>query len=147
VVPVDPRSLFRGDYARLGYTISAVPKSDLPERSLRNTKTPVYVTIQQQPDGAWRAVSASLSHPGKVSETEAVLKGRPAHAWQTLTRPNIDIAYGIERYYVPEGKGLELERMVRDKKIAAIIAVDARGNAAIKGLAIDGKRIYDEPLL
>ena len=47
--------------------------------------------------------------------------------------------YGIESFFVPEGKGLELEKAVRDKKIAARIAVDGKGRAAIKGLLVDGK--------
>ena len=36
--------------------------------------------------------------------------------------------------------------LAREKRMAALIAVDARGNAAIKGLIIDGKLQYEEPL-
>ncbi len=48
---------------------------------------------------------------------------------------------------MPEGTGRELEKMVGDKKISAVIAIDDDGNAAIKGLLSEGKRIYEEPLL
>ena len=54
--------------------------------------------------------------------------------------------YGIESYFVPEGQGKRLEDLAREKKLAALIAVDARGNAAIKGLIIDGVLQYEEPL-
>jgi len=37
--------------------------------------------------------------------------------------------------------------MVRDKKISAVIAVNGSGEAAIKGLMSEGKRVYEEPLL
>ncbi len=54
--------------------------------------------------------------------------------------------YGIESYFVPEGQGPRLEALARDKKMAALIAVDSGGNAAIKGLVIDGVLQYEEPL-
>jgi hypothetical protein len=34
----------------------------------------------------------------------------------------------------------------RDRKLAVLIAVDKGGKAAIKGLIIDGKLQYEEPL-
>jgi uncharacterized membrane-anchored protein len=55
--------------------------------------------------------------------------------------------YGIENYFVPEGTGRELEKLVGDRKIAALIAVSDGGKAGIKGLVVDGKRVYEEPLL
>jgi uncharacterized membrane-anchored protein len=57
------------------------------------------------------------------------------------------VTYGIESYFVPEGRGRELERLVRDKRIAAVLAVDANGTAAIKGLAVDGRLVHEEPAL
>jgi hypothetical protein len=36
---------------------------------------------------------------------------------------------------------------VREKKLSALIAVDGDGNAGIKGLVVDGRRVYEEPLL
>jgi uncharacterized membrane-anchored protein len=54
--------------------------------------------------------------------------------------------YGVESYFVPQGQGARLETLARDKKLAARIAVDSRGNAAIKGLVVDGVEQYSEPL-
>ena len=56
------------------------------------------------------------------------------------------VTYGIESYFVPEGQGRRLEVQAQEKRMAARIAVDARGNAAIKGLIIDGVQQYEEPL-
>jgi uncharacterized membrane-anchored protein len=50
-------------------------------------------------------------------------------------------------YDVPEGTGPKLEGQARTGKLAAIVAVDAKGRAAIKGLMLDGKVIHREPLL
>jgi uncharacterized membrane-anchored protein len=57
------------------------------------------------------------------------------------------VHYGIEDYFVPEGTGQELEKLVGQKKLDALIAVDGSGNAGIKGLMVEGKRVYEEPLL
>jgi uncharacterized membrane-anchored protein len=59
----------------------------------------------------------------------------------------VNLHYGIESFFVPEGTGRELEKMVGEKKISAVIAIDDSGTAAIKGLMSEGQRVYDEPLL
>jgi uncharacterized membrane-anchored protein len=56
------------------------------------------------------------------------------------------VNYGIESFFIPEGTGRELEKLVGQKKLAALIAVDESGNAALKGLIVDGERVYEEPL-
>ena len=56
------------------------------------------------------------------------------------------VRYGIESYFVPQGEGPRLEQLARDKKLAALVAVDRAGNAAIKGILIDGALQYEEPL-
>ena len=59
---------------------------------------------------------------------------------------SVRVRYGIESYFVPEGQGRKLEDLAREKKLAALVAVDGRGNAAIKGLIVDGVLQYEEPL-
>jgi len=58
----------------------------------------------------------------------------------------VRVRYGIESYFVPEGQGRTLEALAREKKLASLIAVDGKGNAAIKGILIDGVLQYEEPL-
>lgn len=145
IVPVDPRDLFKGDYVRLGFPISTIPAGAAIAEDFANGK-PAFVTIEQQPDDSWTVVRMTAKHPGKVAEKQVVLRARTARngPW---SRGSNQVHFGIERYYVPEGKGGDLERLAREKKLAAIVAVDASGNAAIKGLSSDGKHVYDEPLL
>jgi uncharacterized membrane-anchored protein len=45
----------------------------------------------------------------------------------------------IDDYFLPMGQDSKLEAMARDRRLAALVAVDKAGNAAIKGLIIDGK--------
>lgn len=150
VIPVDPRSLFRGDYVILGYDISRMKLpagAAVPKRG-----DAFFVTLRRADDGTWRSVAASEQAPARVEEGDVVLRGRVTYAYQPSRNEadqeaNIGLSYGIESYFVPEGTGRTLERMVGDRKISAILAVDSRGTAAIKGLMADGKRVYEEPLL
>ncbi len=59
----------------------------------------------------------------------------------------VNVRYGIENCFVPEGTGRALEDKVRAHKIEAIVAVAADGTAALKGLIVDGERHEDPPLL
>lgn len=141
IVPVDPRDFFRGEYVRLGYEISNVPAmllvGPVPERN-----SAFYVTLAKNPQGGWTPVKVSAAMPPETDPDRIVLKARsrftfPASTW---------VQYGIESYFVPEGQGKRLETLALEKRMAARIAVDARGNAAIKGLIIDGVQQYEEPL-
>ncbi len=143
IVPVDPRDLFKGEYVRLGYPISRAPSSvmETPEPAYR---APAFATIAQGADGTWAVSKITARYPKDVPSGAHVLEVRTRGPW--TMRGQLWLTYGLERYYVPEGNGLKLEQAARDKKLAAIIAVDTRGRAAIKGLSIDGRKVYDEPV-
>ena len=137
IVPVDPRDLFRGEYVRLGYTIGRVPVR-LLEGPPPHHNAAFYVMIEKQPDGAWAPVKVTRALPQETSPDRIALKGRTAFDWVSWTSPNAthQVRYGIESYFVPEGQGKRLEALAREKRMAALIAVDGKGNAAIKGLII-----------
>jgi uncharacterized membrane-anchored protein len=172
IVPVDPRSLFRGDYVILSYEAQRVPLSLITDEVDAAKPSVFYVTLARKGD-AWVPAGVTLkpaaAGPEQISvkarmrwggwprrgvatapvaaapaadSTVAATPARPAPR-----EPAFDVRYGIESYFVPEGKGRPLEDTAREKKLAAVIAVDARGNAAIKALMIDGKRQVEEPLL
>lgn len=132
-VPVDPRDVFRGDYVVLGYEFSNVPPGGiegLPAADGTDERgwagRPVYVTLEPEPDGRhWRGGRVSVTPPagGKF------LRG-------TLAAPG-RIEFGIESYFVQEGKGREYERALRDRRLSAELAVTADGRAALRGLRID----------
>jgi uncharacterized membrane-anchored protein len=147
IVPVDPRDLFRGEYVRLGYDIGRVP-ARLLEGSRPRLNAPFYVVLEKKPDGSWTPSKVSRAKPSETSPDRIVLKARSAFAWPQTASPNtvLGVRYGIESYFVPEGQGKRLEALAREKRMAALVAVDAKGNAAIKGLIIDGALQYEEPL-
>ena len=55
----------------------------------------------------------------------------------------LNIEYGIESYFVPEGKGREIERQI-GRNLDVKVAIDKFGNAVIKSLLIEGKEINFE---
>lgn len=148
VAPIDPRSLFRGDYVILNYrTIAQLDGALLQETPIEDQN--LYVTLQRSAEQGWAPVAASVTKPARVNAEDVVLKGRVDHVW----RPHADqptrirMHYGIESYFVPEGEGLELEKTIRVGEMKVIVAVGESGESAIKGLEIAGRRVYDEPLL
>ena len=166
IIPVDPRSLFRGDYVILDYPVTAVAAS-LMSPAMKASRPAVFYVTLKKTDGGWEPVAFS-EKPQASDANQIALKARMRYGWSESSRRRpvaatapgpgtvtpitppelvLNVRYGIESYFVPEGKGLALEALAREKKLAAVIAVDARGNSAIKGLMIDGKLQYEEPLL
>ena len=148
VVPVDPRDLFRGEYARLGYDVGSVPLR-LLEGPHPHTNRAFYVVWEKLPDGNWQAVKMTSELPQEpFSPDRIALKARSRYAWPQ-DGPHataVRVRYGIESYFVPEGQGRKLEALAREKKLTSLIAVDRKGNAAIKGILVDGVLQYEEPL-
>jgi uncharacterized membrane-anchored protein len=146
VIPIDPRSLFRGDYVALGYDISRVPVTESRPPIRRGSV--IYVTLQKNGE-RWRRLASSTTMPENLPADQVFIKGRVEYASApTTTAPGqASVRYGIEDFFVPEGAGRDLEKLVGEKKLDALIAVDDAGNAGIKGLTADGKRVYEEPLL
>lgn len=147
VIPVDPRDLFRGDYVTLTYDISRVPLSLVNEELRRGDQ--VYVQISQQDDG-WKPVMVRR----RLEDVPALAGGvtlaaRVRYAPRRVTSSasdTIGLTYGIEKFFVPEGAGRDIERQVRAQEVVAHVAVGADGTAALKALTVDGRR-YDLPPL
>ncbi|PPD30199.1 MAG: hypothetical protein CTY20_03845 [Hyphomicrobium sp.] len=156
VVPVDPRSLFRGDYVILSYDISRISSALLEGKLAKGA--PLFVTIAQDAADKWNVVRvaaelvvSAMPEAGTAPAAKQVVMKARSDAWRSAatgdrTEP-IFARYGIESYFVPEGQGLELEQLVGEKKIKAVVAVGRDGTAALKGLMVDGKLVYREPLI
>jgi uncharacterized membrane-anchored protein len=150
--PLDPRDIFRGDYVTLGYDISTLtrPSADSdPDMSSLTPGSNVFVTLSPKAEGGWTETQVGRAYPSKLAPDDIVLKGTLLSTWKSENPPQtrVNIRYGIEQYFVPEGTGRALEDKVREHKIEAIIAVGADGTSALKGLVVDGERHEDPPLL
>lgn len=140
--PVDPRSLFRGDYVMLRYAINALDPGlpGLPG-AFKEGET-LYVTLREDAP-FWKPVSVQSTMP-EPAPGAVVIKGETRHDRRDVK--TVDLRYGIEEYFVPEGEGREIERPRQDGKVSILVAVDRFGNAGIKAVLIDGVTRYEEKL-
>lgn len=132
-VPVDPRSIFRGNYARLGYEFGTLPENALTGKSDLRTGEVVYVSLERGEDGAYGFAGASLDEPGEG----VFLRGRVASDY-----PPYRIRFGIEAFFAPKEKALALEKDLRSGGIA-VLMVTGGGKAALQNvipnLALDAE--------
>ncbi len=121
VQPVDPRSLFRGNYARLDYEIGRVKWC---KEGLRKGEV-VYVHLQADTDGIMRAQGLSLERP----DEGAFIRGRVTRVEQDCRE--VHVRYGVEAYFLPRDKALVLEDELRREEAVATVMIAANGKAAL----------------
>ena len=84
IIPVDPRSLFRGDYVRIDFPVTLVPAELFPKADKPKRAAPVYVTVQRDGE-SWKPVAVGDTKPVAGPE-QAVMLGRLAHNWWPTER-------------------------------------------------------------
>jgi uncharacterized membrane-anchored protein len=156
--PIDPRSLFSGDYVRLNYKVSDLRLEELAGDRLFKRHDTVFVVLARDGESGgeyWKAVSVHHSRP-RPGDAQAVIKGRVEYTADTIWDAaqnkavevkHVHVRYGIEDYFVQEGAGRELERPRQDEKVSIEVAVDRFGNAGIKAVLVNGRPKYIETLL
>lgn len=148
--PVDPRDLLRGDYVTLTYAMSRMAAGKLAGQPVEQRQRPVYVTLTPNADGFHRPTAIAVE-PVAVAPGEVLLRGRIRDGEHCgdggkVYCTTLSITYGLERYFVPEGEGRELEKARNQRRLSVVAAVTASGRSAIKRLLLEGKPVYDEPL-
>lgn len=152
--PIDPRSLFRGDYVVLNYTINNLALDELEGDDDFERHEDVYVVLEKS--GDYHAPVAV--HREMPAVDSPVIKGTTRYLqsgrWTATTQQQengrfLSVKYGIENYFVPEGTGRELELRWNDpadKRVDIRIAVDRFGKSGIKAVLVDGEERYVESL-
>ncbi|GAC1474210.1 MAG: GDYXXLXY domain-containing protein [Isosphaeraceae bacterium] len=120
IVPVDPRDLMRGDYVILGYEIGrSIPSQFQPGAT-------VYVELLPDADGRhMRGGNVTVSPPS----SGRFIRGTIGNGGRAL--------FGIESYFVQEGRGKEYEKAIFAHRLSARVAIAADGRAALRGLEYD----------
>lgn len=138
--PIDPRDLFRGDYVRLRYEASVVPRegisADIAEQ-IKNYKFGGEVYAPLMVRGGLAEVTGLLSAKPAAG---LFLKGRLAQPsrFGLAVANTAAVEYGIEAYYLQQGKGLEIEKRqgtwaTLQTPLEMEIAVGRDGTAVIRG--------------
>ncbi|RLS27321.1 MAG: hypothetical protein DWH70_00940 [Planctomycetota bacterium] len=135
VFPVDPRDMMRGEYITLGYEFSRLPEDvTLIDERIKSYKTKtninqktidVYVTLKfNLKEDIYKGVFFSSTPPTKGR----YLRGK--------LNSNNRIEFGIEAFYLQEGKGQIYEQAIREKKLVAEVYLAPDGSAQMKQVHI-----------
>ena len=138
---MDPRDLLRGDYVTLSYKMSVIPAASLlPGMDIQSSEKmtkgkSVYVLLEA--NGKFYEMVQASYEKLKPKKGQVLLEGidvtnSPDSSYRA-------VQYGLERFYVPEGKGI----LPWDKKISVEVAVPASGQGILKDLFIDGQTFRD----
>lgn len=144
VIPIDPRDMMRGEYIILGYEFSRLPNDDsMLDEGMQSYKNQslngnmknvlVYVTLKFNiKENIYKGIYFSSTPP----KSGRYIKGK-------LKAYNI-IEYGIESFYVQEGKGRIYEEAIREKKLVAEVYLAPDGSAQMKQVhLIDDSKVND----
>ena len=120
VVPVDPRDLMRGDYVILGDEIGRTAPLSLQPGEI------VDVELLPEADGRHdRGGAMSRDRPASGRFIRGTVGGSRG------------IGFGIESYFVQEGKGKDYERAIFARRLSGKVALAADGQAALRALVSD----------
>ncbi|CAM2834834.1 GDYXXLXY domain-containing protein [Rariglobus hedericola] len=121
-LPVDPRDILRGDYMILNYEISRTEKFPIAANG------DVFVVLK--PEGAHHVVADVLTEEPAADDPRLWVYAR---AWQNGN--NLRLDYGIERFFVPEGRGTP-----RFTTLEVEAAVSGAHRLYIRHVWLDGKK-------
>ncbi len=136
--PIDPRDLFRGDFVRLRYAMSQVSGTllarELQGRVLKKGGV-LYAALETSATGL---VTVTSIHANPPADGSQFIKGRISNDWHPTSNQALQLKFGIEQYFVEQGKGLEIENRRgrrNDVQLPMImqVALSDDGTAILKG--------------
>jgi len=135
--PIDPRDIFRGDYVRLKYGISDISSHDFQEgieKKVLKKGQKVYTVLNREDNKLAEFSFAAIEKP----QNALFIKGRITQDyWTSAIVRAVRVKYGIEAYFVEQGKGLDMEKRRGNRNAIQIplemeIALGKDGTAVIK---------------
>ena len=133
--PVDPRDFLQGDYLRLNYKISDVPREKFFAPPLTNDLRPdtsVFVAVAPVATNQFCLVTRASTLLFPTAANEVLLRGKTAESWRN-NPSSVHVEYGIEKYFVAEDTGNP------HGKLTVQAAVAKSGQPSIKEVFVDGK--------
>ncbi len=137
-VPVDPRSLFSGDYVILRYEITNIDTGKLKVKTKEsfNGNETIYVGLEKDASASHYNAAEVSSDIKKLSgRYPAVIRGTVQYAYDS----SLTIRYGVEQYFVPQGKGHNIESDMKSTTVE--VSVDTKGNSAISRLFVNNTEV------
>lgn len=130
IEPIDPRDPLRGDHLTFTYKISNLSSYLFKYSPIREGDT-VYVPLKRR--GKYWVAVFGVQKTKPVGEGQLFLKGKVSSSY----RNRVQVIYGIEDYFVPEGTGQDFTFWRQE--VSARVSVDENGNAVLKQIYVNGK--------
>ena len=121
-VPVDPRSVFRGNYVRLRYPFSTLPEGAFAQGDAPRVGEVVHVRLVPGGAGIHRYAGVSFEPPSQG----VFLRGRIAGV-----RPAYRVRFGLEAFFASKEVAVALEQDLRAGGVA-VLKITAAGRAALQ---------------
>ena len=126
--PVDPQDLLRGDFMTMNYDISNVA---LPAQSDPASGSEVWVLLERK--DRYYVVAQVAREELHPKPGQVLVRGTAGYRWRNSTSTE-RVDYGIEKYFVPEGKGSP-----RFKLMEVEVSVSPTHRLYIKRVLLDGQ--------
>lgn len=136
--PVDPDDPMRGEYVRLDYEIGSVPKALCrdgipawfdgvkPQYYGRSQERRVYASVKLDGEGVGQLTALSDQKPSE---------GIFLRGWSGIVyAQSLDVRYGIEAFFMQQGKARALEAQLRGEK--AGVPLDMEVTVSSSGVAV-----------
>ena len=130
LVPVDPRDLLRGDYVIINLAIARVSK-DVPGSREVEAGEMVFVGLISEGKGPAQPVVVAKQ---RTDAGELAIEGTV----RTVADDFIQVDYGIDAFFLPEGEGLIIEEL-DTSRVMLDVAIDRDGQSLPMTLLVDGK--------
>jgi uncharacterized membrane-anchored protein len=138
--PVDPRSLFSGDYVILNYKISTIGENIISKSNLKDIynleRKDIYVALNLKANDKHYSIAAISDNFDELkSKYSTVIRGRVE--WGSAD--SLRVKYGVESYFVPQGEGKIIEKQLND--VSVEVSVADNGDSAISKLFIEDQEV------
>ena len=130
--PVDPQDLLRGDYMTLRYDIGEATIDSATTQTGTNTDRGNEVWVLLEPRERYHVVAQASRERLMPKPSQVLVRGTLGYSGSGARRSS-RIDYGIERYFVPEGKGAPHFQLM---EIEVSVSPDHR--LYIKRMLLDG---------
>ena len=124
VAPVDPIDPFRGAYVDLGYPGLPSPQNESMRQGADMPPGTVYVSLVRDDSASgelWKGSRVNTEPPASGPYLRCENQG-----WR--------LKCGIESWFVPQDRALEIERAMSGKGAVALVRIDGAGRASIVDL-------------
>jgi len=140
VVPVDPRSLFMGNYMALDYDISTIDLSKVEHDPLSKSDMGETVYVTLIPDKPWARVASVTTTPPHAPPDRPYLRAQVTR----ISGSALSVYYGLDRYYIPESAQEKVNSLwpafgEHLPEITAEVAVLGHGKGLIRRVLVNGK--------